>query len=105
MKIAALAPLAFLALLPACSGGDEPPPPVEGNLEAPATTEANIAELPAEAPRTTLVDNTGSEGQPETQIEAVAPEEQTQADADATGMTARVDRNADTGNSTADVAQ
>ena len=86
----ALAPIALLA---ACSGSEPAPPPSDNGVEMlDVTNEAiNVEEAP-------LVMNT-----PVPVIENVvddapppqAEQERIQADADATGMTARVDRDAD----------
>ncbi|WP_294289441.1 hypothetical protein [uncultured Sphingomonas sp.] len=83
--------LAALALLAACSSNDEPSAPVEANgtemLDV--TNEAvNVEEAPVtmnvpEAPATNMAD------EPEPTVDE---REQIQADADATGMTARVNR-------------
>ncbi len=85
-----LASAAAALALAACSGGNsEETPPTETNVEV--TEPMNMTELPAEAPAPAPMDNTVSESQPATGVELTA-DEQTQDDADAAGMTARVSR-------------
>jgi hypothetical protein len=90
-RIALLAPLAALALA-ACGGNtDEAQQPgTETNLSEDTAAPVNMTEVPTEAPPATRIDNANTESQPAPA--EVAPEQQTQDDADATGMTARVSR-------------
>lgn len=96
-RIAMLTAAAAAALtLAACGGGadEEQPDAMETNTEAMAIPEpANMAELPQEAPAETRVDNTATDTVAAPAPE-IAPTEQVQDDAAATGMTARVDRSA-----------
>ena len=101
-----LAVLAPLALLAACSGDEPAPPPADNGVEMlDVTNEAmNVQEAP-------LVMNTPAPVN-ETTVEEAPPlpdQERIQADADATGMTARVDRDAEESpaatNSTAAVSE
>ena len=86
--ILALAPLALLA---ACSGNEPAPPPVDNGVEMlDVTNEAvNVAEAPVTMNTPAPVENVADEPPP------VPDQEQIQADADATGMTARVNRDAE----------
>lgn len=94
MKKTTLPALAALALLAACSSNDEPAPPVEDNATEmlDVTNEAvNVQEAPVtmnvpEVPAVNMAD------EPEPTVDE---REQIQADADATGMTARVNRDED----------
>jgi hypothetical protein len=86
-----LAALGALAL--AGCGGPETPPPPETNLEeaGPVVNEPEVineAPLPTPTPTTTNLTA-------EDPAEAKAVEQQMQEDADATGMTARIDRSAE----------
>ena len=87
-SILALAPLALLA---ACSGNDPAPPPADNGVEMlDVTNEAvNVQEAPLVMNTPAPVENVVDEPPP------VPDQEQIQADADATGMTARVNRDAD----------
>lgn len=91
-SLLALAPVALLA---ACSGEDPAPPPpvVENGVQMLDVTDE--AEGVPEAP---LVMNAPVVATNDTAVEEAAPvakDEQIRADADATGMTARVNRDAD----------
>jgi hypothetical protein len=93
-RIAQLAAVMGAALtLAACGGGsDEEQPAPASNVESIAIPEpANMTELPTEAPPATRIDNTAADTVAAPAPE-IAPTEQVQDDADATGMTARVDR-------------
>jgi hypothetical protein len=86
-----LLPLAALALLAACSGSDEPEAVVSNEPELLDVTNeaANVPEAPLATPSATpLSENSALEETPEPTL----PDEQVQEDADATGLTARVDR-------------
>ena len=108
-RIALIATLAAAGLgLASCGGGqkDEAEPanmaPADfGNETAPA----NMTEVPTEAPQATQVDNTTTNSIPAAPAPTVSATEQTQDDADATGMTARVSRDETGGNETGDVAK
>ncbi|MBM3927393.1 MAG: hypothetical protein FJ335_02895 [Sphingomonadales bacterium] len=83
--------LAALALLAACSSNDEPAPPVEDNgVEMLDVT--NDAMTVPEAPVTMNVPQLPATNMAEEPAPTVDEREQIQADADATGMTARVNR-------------
>lgn len=87
----ALAPFALLA---ACSGDEPAPPPAADNgvemLDV--TNEAvNVEEAPAVMNAPATLNQSAVDDAPP----PVAEQEQIQADADATGMTSRVNRNAD----------
>ncbi len=93
-RIAQLAAAASAALaLAACGGGSEEEQPAPAsNVETMAIPEpGNMTELPEEAPPATRIDNTAMDtiAAPAPEI---APTEQVQDDAAATGMTARVSR-------------
>ena len=98
-RIALLAAAGALSLsIAACGGGhDEEQPTAETNVtnleEVPANLTDNVT---AEAPAAPRIDNASTEALPEATLTA---DEQTQADADATGMTSRVSR--DEGNGSA----
>lgn len=91
--------LATAAALAACSGGSEEVAPVENEVNAMELTEdlpeENIAE-----PAPLVVENTASAPVAEP---ALPDEEQIQDDAEAVGMTARVQRGDTSGNQTAPV--
>lgn len=99
MNIKRIALLATIALAPlglaACGGGsnEEQPAPVANATDTmPIPDATNMTELPAdEAPPETRIDNTTAETMAAPAPE-IAPTEQTQDDAAATGMTARVSR-------------
>ena len=91
MKTATIALLAASAIaLAACSGAkDAEQPAAESNVTE-VTAPENIAPVATEAPPATRIDNTAA-------VEAPTPptlsaDEQTLEDADATGMTAKVNR-------------
>lgn len=91
-RIALLASAAGALALGACSGGSDEPAAPTGNVENMTPIEVgNESPVAIETPTPTLVDNA-------TATTAVEPtptlsaDEQTQDDADATGMTARVSR-------------
>lgn len=91
-RFAPIATVAALSLtLAACGGGhDEQPPVAEANV----TDLGQNVEVPAdnvltEAPPATRIDNAAAEAPP---VATLTTDEQTQEDADATGMTARVSR-------------
>jgi hypothetical protein len=92
MKTATIALLAASAIaLAACSAAKEPDqPPAETNL-VDVTEPQNYANVATEAPPATRIDNTAAaaEAPPPPTLSA---DEQTQEDADATGMTAKVNR-------------
>jgi len=103
-RIAMFASVAGALALGACGGGkDEAETPTAniGNM-APIEVENSAATVPTEAPAAAPMDNASTESDP-----APAPDlsadEQTQDDADATGMTARVSR--DEGGNEAQPAQ
>ncbi|UZK66592.1 hypothetical protein [Sphingomonas sp. M1-B02] len=90
--------------LAACSGSSEADQEdVEANAANLTLVEPeNVANVMVEAPAATRVDNSAS-----TEVAppvTLSPDEQTQVDADATGMTARVSRD-EGGNETAQPAQ
>jgi hypothetical protein len=95
MKVFSTLSIAALALsLAACSGSDEGEAPVA------ETNVANMAEAPMEmgnvaeqAPPATQIDNTAATIAEEPAQATLTADEQTQDDADATGMTSRVNRN------------
>ncbi len=84
--------LAATALLAACSSDTPPPPPTDNGVEMlDVTNEAlNVQEAPATMNMPDPVTQNVVEDAP-----PVPDREQIQADADATGMTARVNRDAD----------
>ena len=85
----ALAPLALLA---ACSGDEPAPPPTDNGVEMlDVTNEAtNVAEAPLVMNTPAPITENASD-----ELPPVPDQEQIQADADATGMTARVNRDAE----------
>jgi hypothetical protein len=87
--------LAALALS-ACGGGSEGGETSENvmltNIEAPPVDTGNMDNVVTDAPPATQVDNTAGEVPAPPPAVDVPADEQTQADADATGMTARVSR-------------
>jgi hypothetical protein len=87
-RLAALTPLAALALA-ACSGGSDEEPPVEANIvEAPIVNDMGFANMVEPiAPPTATPSATPTPAE-----DPVAEEAQVQDDADASGMTARVNR-------------
>lgn len=94
MKVISTLTITALALsLAACSGGEEEAPPVaETNVTNIVTEEpADIGNIPQEAPPATRIDNATAVEEPAP--ETLGADEQTQDDADATGMTSRVNRN------------
>jgi hypothetical protein len=97
MKLRTIALLAGGPLaLAACGGGDESPPAPDANV-----TEIEVPETPAtvnistEEPAAMPAANAAAESEPEATPTPFSDDEQTQADAAATGMTSRVDRDAD----------
>jgi hypothetical protein len=92
-RIALLASVASGLALAACSGGNDEAEAPTGNVEnmTPIEVENTSATtVPTEAPPATRIDNANTESAPaETSLTS---DEQTQDDADATGMTARVSR-------------
>ena len=99
-SILALAPLALLA---ACSGDEPaPPPPADNGEEMLDVTNEAIG-----VPEAPLVMNAPIVATNDTAVEEPAPvaeDEQIRADADATGMTSRVDRDAEDASATNDSA-
>lgn len=97
-RIALLATTAGALALGACSGGSEEASAVESNAANMAPIEvANESPVATEAPAATRIDNLTTDAEPAP--ETLSADEQTQDDADATGMTARVSR--DEGNDAA----
>lgn len=96
-RIALLATVAATLSLAACSGGDKGGEPTTNDVnmtalpDQPAEEATNAAEVPTEAPAATRIDNSTAEAAPAPPPE-VSADEQTQDDAAATGMTARVSR-------------
>ncbi|SOB86608.1 hypothetical protein SAMN06297144_1715 [Sphingomonas guangdongensis] len=89
-----LLPLAALVLLAACSGSDEPEAVVSNEPAMLDVTNeaADVPEAPLATPSINLAtENSALVEEPE----PTAPDEQVLEDADATGMTARVDRSGD----------
>ena len=103
-RIALLTAAAAAALtLAACGGRDEPEQPTaETNVENVTVEPENVANVTAEAPAATRIDNASTEAEPA--APTADAEEQTQDDADATGMTARVSRD-EAGNDAGQPAQ
>lgn len=91
-RIALFATVALGGLtLAACGGGSEETPPVATtNFEEAAPVENLDMEVSTEAPAATRIDNASTESEPAPPT--LTSDEQTQEDADATGMTARVAR-------------
>ena len=90
-----LAAAAGTLALAGCSGGkDESEAPTSNaGTMAPIEIENNAATtVPTEAPPATRIDNSTAETMPEPTAPSLSADEQTQDDADATGMTARVSR-------------
>ena len=87
--ILALAPLALLA---ACSGDERAPPPADNGVEMLDVTNeaANVPEAPLVMNTPVMVNDTAAEDAP-----PVSDQERIQADAEATGMTARVNRDSE----------
>jgi PBP1b-binding outer membrane lipoprotein LpoB len=92
-RIALLAPIVGGLALAACSGGKDEPAAPTSNVEdmTPITVENN-AEVSTEAPPATVIDNVTATPHSETVPSDLSTDEQTQDDADATGMTSRVSR-------------
>ena len=104
-RIALLASAASILALGACSGGkDEAEAPTSnaGSM-TPIEVENGATTVPTEAPPATRIDNASSVAPAETVPSELSSDEQTQDDADATGMTARVSR--DEGGNDAQPAQ
>jgi hypothetical protein len=91
-RIALLASVTAGLALAACSGDKDEAKAPTGNVEnmAPIEIENSATPVPTEAPPATVVDNVTVE--PEPAAPPLTSDEQTQDDADATGMTARVSR-------------
>ncbi|ATY34356.1 hypothetical protein CVN68_01440 [Sphingomonas psychrotolerans] len=91
--MALLASAAGTLALAACSGKDEAEAPTSnvGNM-APIEAENTAAPVANEAPPATVIDNATATTPAETVPSDLTSDEQTQDDADATGMTARVSR-------------
>lgn len=101
-RIALLASVAGALALGACSGGKDEAEAPTSNVENMTPIEVeNTAMVPTEAPPATPIDNVTPT--PETVPSDLSADEQTQDDADATGMTARVSR--DEGGNEAQPAQ
>ena len=103
-RIAMFASVAGALALGACGGGkDEAETPTAnvGNM-APIEIENSATTVPTEAPAAPRMDNASAESAPAPAADLSA-DEQTQDDADATGMTARVSR--DEGGNEAQPAQ
>ncbi|WP_084581074.1 hypothetical protein [Sphingomonas azotifigens] len=97
MKLRMIATLAGAAVsLAACGGGDNGPTPPDANVteitvpETPATVNVSTQEPAAAEPA-----NAAPEPLPTATPTPFSDREQTEADAAATGMTSRVDRNAE----------
>jgi hypothetical protein len=91
-RIALLAPIAGGLALAACSGDKDEPAAPTSNVENMAPIEVeNTAAVPTEAPPATQIDNVVTP-HAETVPSELSADEQTQDDADATGMTSRVSR-------------
>jgi hypothetical protein len=92
-RIAMLASVAGALALGGCGGKDEAPAPTNAADMTPIEVENDAANatVPTEAPAAPRIDNATTEAAPET-APALGADEQTQDDADATGMTARVSR-------------
>jgi hypothetical protein len=108
-RIALIAVMAAAGLNLAACGGHKDEAAEQANM-APAdfgneAEPTNITEVPTEAPQATQVDNTASNAIPAAPAPTVSATEQTQDDADATGMTARVSRDETGGNEAGDVAK
>ena len=87
--------LAALSLLAACSSNDDPaPPPAENGVEMLDVT--NEAMTVPEAPVTMNVPDVPATNLTDEPEPTVDEREQIQADADATGMTSRVNRDEET---------
>ncbi|WP_404338250.1 hypothetical protein AB2M62_04900 [Sphingomonas sp. MMS12-HWE2-04] len=93
-RIALFAALAAGSLaLASCSGGGDKEEQPEANSTVETVTEpVNMTPLPTEAPAAPQIDNAEAEAQPPVPPHVITPDQQTQEDADATGMTARVSR-------------
>ncbi|TGX55675.1 hypothetical protein E5A73_00615 [Sphingomonas gei] len=93
-RIALLASAAGALALGGCGGRDEPKAPNNAEDMTPIETENSTVEttVPTEAPAAPRIDNVTSEAPPEAAPPSLSADEQTQDDADATGMTARVSR-------------
>jgi PBP1b-binding outer membrane lipoprotein LpoB len=93
LKRIALFAVAGALVLGGCSGGNDEPVAPTNNAENMTPIEVgNTAVVPAEAPAATPIDNVTITPQPATVPSDLSTDEQTQDDADATGMTARVSR-------------
>ena len=91
MKTKTIALLAASALaLAACSGSKEGEQPAAETNVTNLAEPANFANIVTEAPPATRIDNTATTTNPPSAT--LTADEQTVEDADATGMTSRVDR-------------
>ena len=92
-RIALLASVAGALALGGCGGGkDDAPAPTNAENMTPIEVQNDAATtVPTEAPAAPRIDNATTEAAPES-APALGADEQTQDDADATGMTARVSR-------------
>ncbi|MDT8757431.1 hypothetical protein MZO42_01850 [Sphingomonas psychrotolerans] len=93
-RFAMLGTVAGALALSACGGKDEADAPVAnaGSMTPiDVQNDAVNTTVPTEAPAAPRIDNATTEAAPET-APALSQDEQTQDDADATGMTARVSR-------------
>jgi hypothetical protein len=108
-RIALIATLAAAGLgLSACGGHKDEADTANTETTTETNYEAapvNMTEVPTEAPAATRIDNANTEGLPAAAAPQVSASEQTQDDADATGMTARVSRDESGGNETGEVAK
>jgi hypothetical protein len=90
MKTKTIALLSAAGLvLAACSGAPEEQPATETNVSA-IGEPANMTNVMTEAPPATRIDNAATETAPP--VAELVPDAQTQEDADAAGMTAKVNR-------------
>lgn len=97
MKTRTIALLAASAIaLAACHNKTEEAPVGETNVSNMIVEPDNMMNVATEAPPATRIDNTATTAAPP--AATLTADEQTTADADATGMTSRVNRD-DTGNS------
>ncbi|MDG2536020.1 hypothetical protein P6144_20335 [Sphingomonas sp. HITSZ_GF] len=95
MKTRNIALLAVTGLaLAACSGGGNEEQPVNETVVANIGAPDNFANVTIDEPVAPVTTNATTTPPP---VAELAPDEQTQDDADATGMTAKVDRNASEG--------
>lgn len=91
MKTATIALLAASAIaLAACSAAKEPEQPAAETNVIDLNEPENVANVTTEAPPATRINNTAAAEAPP--VATLSADEQTQDDADATGMTAKVNR-------------